>query len=88
VSFWSTIFWSEVWFEICWYLFLTKERKKYAGHTPLAPLETIFFITLTLGVSFVIVHIYVAIREGITSRQSIVSKMNSGMQNFKDERGE
>lgn len=37
-------------------------------------------------VSFVIVHIYVAIREDIMSRQSIVSSMISGWRTFKDSR--
>lgn len=36
--------------------------------------------------SFVIIHIYVAIREDIMSRQSIVSTMISGYRMFKDER--
>lgn len=36
--------------------------------------------------TFVIIHIYVAIREDIMSRQSIVSTMISGYRMFKDER--
>jgi Ni/Fe-hydrogenase 1 B-type cytochrome subunit len=35
---------------------------------------------------FVIVHIYVAIREDIMSRQSIISTMVSGWRMFKDKR--
>ena len=37
-------------------------------------------------VIFMIVHIYVAIREDIMSRQSIVSTMISGHRTFKDDR--
>ena len=125
--------WSEVWFEIKWYLFLEKKPKKYVGHNPLAQLAMFMFITL--GVSFMIVtgfalygeglgagswadrmfgwviplaggsqivhslhhlgmwwilifmivHVYVAIREDIMSRQSIVSTMISGHRTFKDD---
>ena len=134
VPFWSGHFWSEVWFEIRWYLFLAKEPKKYVGHNPLAQLAMFFFITLGVSfmivtgmalyaegaqegsmthdlfgwvhsltwnsqrlhtlhhlgmwwiVIFMIVHIYVAIREDIMSRQSIVSTMISGHRTFKDDR--
>jgi Ni/Fe-hydrogenase 1 B-type cytochrome subunit len=134
VPFWSATFWSEVWFEIRWYLFLAKEPKKYVGHNPLAQLAMFFFITLGVSfmivtgmalyaegaqegslthdlfgwvhsltwnsqrlhtlhhlgmwwiVIFMIVHIYVAIREDIMSRQSIVSTMISGTRTFKDDR--
>jgi len=134
VPFWSRTFWSEVWFEIRWYLFLAKEPKKYVGHNPLAQLAMFFFITLGVSfmivtgfalyaegaqegslthdlfgwvhsltwnsqrlhtlhhlgmwwiVIFMIVHIYVAIREDIMSRQSIVSTMISGTRTFKDDR--
>ena len=134
VPFWSAHFWAEVWFEIRWYLFLTREPKKYIGHNPLAQLAMFFFITLGVGfmivtgmalyaegaqqghltdllfgwvhglvwnsqwlhtlhhlgmwwiVIFMIVHIYVAIREDIMSRQSIVSTMISGHRTFKDDR--
>ena len=37
-------------------------------------------------VVFVIVHIYVAVREDIMSRQSIISTMISGHRTFKDDR--
>jgi len=37
-------------------------------------------------VSFVIIHVYVAIREDIMSRQSLVSTMISGWRMFKDDR--
>jgi len=134
VPFWSAHFWSEVWFEIRWYLFLAKEPKKYVGHNPLAQLAMFFFITLGVSfmivtgmalyaegaqegslmadlfgwvhgltwnsqrlhtlhhlgmwwiVIFMIIHIYVAIREDIMSRQSIVSTMISGHRTFKDDR--
>ncbi len=134
VPFWSGRFWSEVWFEVRWYLFLAKEPKKYVGHNPLAQLAMFFFITLGVSfmivtgmalyaegaqegslthtlfgwvhsltwnsqrlhtlhhlgmwwiVIFMIVHIYVAIREDIMSRQSIVSTMISGTRTFKDDR--
>ncbi len=39
-------------------------------------------------VLFVIVHIYVAFREDIMSRQSIISTMVSGHRLFKDNRGD
>ena len=37
-------------------------------------------------ITFILVHIYVAIREDIMSRQSIVSSMISGWRTFKDTR--
>ena len=37
-------------------------------------------------VSFVIIHVYVAIREDIVSRQSMISTMVSGWRMFKDDR--
>jgi Ni/Fe-hydrogenase 1 B-type cytochrome subunit len=125
--------WSEVWFEIRWYLFLEKKPKKYVGHNPLAQLAMFMFITLGVSfmivtgfalygeglgagswadrlfgwviplaggsqtvhslhhlgmwwiVIFIIVHIYVAVREDIMSRQSIVSTMISGHRTFKDD---
>jgi Ni/Fe-hydrogenase 1 B-type cytochrome subunit len=125
--------WSEVWFEIKWYLFLEKKPKKYVGHNPLAQLAMFMFITLGVSfmivtgfalygeglgagswadrlfgwviplaggsqmvhslhhlgmwwiVIFMIVHVYVAIREDIMSRQSIVSTMISGHRTFKDD---
>ncbi len=126
--------WSEVFFEIRWYLLLEKEPKKYIGHNPLAQLAMFFFMTLGLSfmivsgfalyaegsgqgslpdillgwviplvgssqtlhglhqlgmwaiVVFVMIHIYVAVREDIMSRQSIVSTMISGHRTFKDDR--
>jgi Ni/Fe-hydrogenase 1 B-type cytochrome subunit len=37
-------------------------------------------------ICFVIIHIYVAVREDIMSRQSIMSSMISGWRTFKDDR--
>ena len=130
----SRHWWSEVFFEIRWYLFMEKEPKKYVGHNPLAQLAMFCFVTLGVSfmivtgfalyaegaqegswsdvmfgwliplvgnsqvlhtihhlgmwwlVIFMIVHIYVAIREDIMSRQSIVSTMISGERTFKDDR--
>jgi Ni/Fe-hydrogenase 1 B-type cytochrome subunit len=136
VPVWRRNFWSELLFELRWYLFLAKEPKKYIGHNPLAQLAMFFFITLGVTIQivtgfalyaegaqagsltdvlfgwvhgliwnsqnlhtlhhlgmwwiviFMIVHIYVAIREDIMSRQSIVSTMISGHRTFKDDRDE
>lgn len=133
VPFWSPKWWSEVIFELRWYLFMEKQPKKYVGHNPLAQLAMFCFITLGLSfmivtgmalyaegqgaggwadqlfgwviplmgssmdvhtwhhlgmwwiVIFMIIHIYVAIREDIMSRQSIVSTMISGHRTFKDD---
>lgn len=38
--------WSEVFYELRWYLFLEKYPKKYVGHNPLAQLSMFFFFTL------------------------------------------
>lgn len=124
--------WSEVLFELRWYLFLEKHPKKYVGHNPMAQLMMFFFFTVlafgmvitgfalysegaglgtwsdrlfgwvlpALGgsmqthswhrlgmwimMSFVLVHVYAAIREDIMSRQSLISTMVSGWRMFKD----
>lgn len=135
VPFWRASYWSEVLHEVKWYLFLTREPRKYVGHNPLAQLAMFFFFTLGVSfmivtglalyaeglgidsslyalfgwvfplfgnnphivhtfhhlgmwwiVIFMIIHIYVAIREDIMSRQSIVSTMISGHRTFKDDR--
>ncbi|MDF0595060.1 Ni/Fe-hydrogenase, b-type cytochrome subunit [Psychromarinibacter halotolerans] len=127
--------WSELFFEVRWYLFLEREPKKYVGHNPLAQLAMFMFMTLGMSfmivtglalyseglghdstlyklfgwvftvagnnshylhtyhhlgmwfiVIFMIIHIYVAVREDIMSRQSIVSTMISGHRTFKDDR--
>lgn len=127
--------WSGVWHEIKWYLFLTREPRKYIGHNPLAVLVmhivfvwgVVFMIITGLAlygegtgydswqytlfsswviplfgqsqdvhtwhhmimwviILFVMTHVYVAIREDIMSRQSLVSTMISGWRTFKDNR--
>jgi Ni/Fe-hydrogenase 1 B-type cytochrome subunit len=49
-------------------------------------LHTLHHLGMWFIVIFMIVHIYVAIREDIMSRQSIVSTMISGHRTFKDDR--
>ncbi|MBL8490468.1 MAG: Ni/Fe-hydrogenase, b-type cytochrome subunit [Rhodocyclaceae bacterium] len=45
--------WSEVFFELRWYMFLEKEPNKYVGHNPLAQLMMFFFFTLlSIGMLF------------------------------------
>ena len=51
-------------------------------------LHTLHHLGMWWIVIFMIVHIYVAIREDIMSRQSIVSTMISGHRTFKDDRPE
>lgn len=51
-------------------------------------LHTIHHLGMWWIVIFAIVHIYVAVREDIMSRQSIVSTMISGHRTFKDDRPE
>ncbi len=130
---WSKHWWSEVLWELRWYLFLERVPKKYIGHNPMAQLAMFMmftvgmFIMLFTGfalygeglgegswadrlfgwvislaggnslqvhnwhhlgmwliVTFVIVHVYAAIREDIMSRQSMISTMISGWRMFKD----
>ncbi|SHF36687.1 Ni/Fe-hydrogenase 1 B-type cytochrome subunit [Ruegeria intermedia] len=50
---WNRHWWSEVFFELRWYLFLEREPKKYVGHNPLAQVAMFFF--MTLGLTFMIV---------------------------------
>lgn len=54
--------WSEVFFELRWYLFLEKEPKKYVGHNPLAQAAMFFF--MTLGITFMIVTGFALYAEG------------------------
>lgn len=49
-------------------------------------MHTFHHLGMWVIVCFVIIHIYVAIREDIMSRQSIVSTMISGWRMFKDDR--
>lgn len=128
-------YWTGLWHEVKWYLFMTKEPEKFTGHNPLAifimhwffvwgivfmiftglalygegtgagtwqhvmfsswliPLfgqsqdvHTWHHLGMWLIIIFVIIHIYVAVREDIMSRQSIVSSMISGWRTFKDTR--
>lgn len=55
-------YWSELLFELRWYLFLEKEPKKYVGHNPLAQLAMFFF--MTLGLTFMIVTGWALYAEG------------------------
>lgn len=48
--------------------------------------HTFHHLGLWLMVSFVIIHVYAAVREDIMSRQSIMSSMVSGWRTFKDSR--
>lgn len=48
--------------------------------------HTIHRLTMWVLVSFAIIHIYVAVREDIMSRQSLVSTMISGWRYFKDDK--
>lgn len=38
--------WSEVWHELKWYMFLVREPKKYVGHNPMAQLFMFLFFTI------------------------------------------
>jgi Ni/Fe-hydrogenase 1 B-type cytochrome subunit len=46
LPFWRGAFWSELLFELRWYLFLEREPKKYVGHNPLAQFFMFFAVTL------------------------------------------
>jgi len=48
--------------------------------------HTYHHLAMYVVLTFVIIHIYVAVREDIMSRQSIISSMVSGWRTFKDER--
>lgn len=48
--------------------------------------HTIHHLTMWVIVCFALIHIYVAVREDIMSRQSLVSTMISGWRYFKDDR--
>jgi Ni/Fe-hydrogenase 1 B-type cytochrome subunit len=54
--------WSEVFFELRWYMFIEKEPKKYVGHNPLAQIAMFFF--MTLGLTFMIVTGFALYAEG------------------------
>lgn len=59
---WNRHWWSELFFELRWYLFLEKKPKKYVGHNPLAQLAMFFF--MTLGITFMIVTGFALYAEG------------------------
>lgn len=40
--------WSEVFYELRWYLFIEPDPKKYVGHNPLAQLSMFFMVFLTM----------------------------------------
>jgi Ni/Fe-hydrogenase 1 B-type cytochrome subunit len=132
LPFWDKQWWSELFFELRWYLFIEPDPKRYIGHNPLAQFSMFFAFTIGaafmiatgfalysegagvgswqdrlfgwviplfggsqavhswhhLGmwafVTFVIIHVYAAIREDIMSRQSLISTMVSGHRMFKD----
>jgi Ni/Fe-hydrogenase 1 B-type cytochrome subunit len=48
--------------------------------------HTVHHVNMWIIISFVMIHIYVAVREDIMSRQSLVSTMISGWRFFKDDR--
>ncbi len=50
---WKAVFWEEMLHEVKWYLMLTSEPKKYAGHNPLATL--VMHIMFVWGLVFMIV---------------------------------
>lgn len=54
--------WSEVFYELRWYLFLEKEPEKYIGHNPLAQLAMFFFIVF--GTTFMIFTGFALYSEG------------------------
>lgn len=60
---WNRHWWSEVFFELRWYLFLEKEPKKYVGHNPLA--QAAMFLFMTLGITFMIVTGMALYAEGV-----------------------
>lgn len=134
LPFWSIKWWKELFYEIRFYLFLTREMRKNPGHNPLA--QTAMFLFNTLGtifmigtgfalygeglglgswadklfgwiipligdpeavhnwhnlgmwimLFFVILHVYMAIRGDIISRQSSISTMIGGWRMWKDDR--
>lgn len=54
--------WSEVWGEARWYMFLEKKPKKYVGHNPLAQIAMFFF--MTVGMTFMILTGFALYSEG------------------------
>lgn len=62
VPVWKARWWTEMFFELRWYLFLEREPKKYVGHNPLAQVAMFFF--MTLGLTFMIVTGWALYAEG------------------------
>ncbi len=55
--------WSEVWHELKWYLFLVREPKKYVGHNPMAQL--FMFLFFTIGAFYMICTGFALYGEGL-----------------------
>lgn len=55
--------WSEVWYELRWYLFLEKHPKKYIGHNPMAQL--FMFVMFLSGSIFMIFTGFALYSEGL-----------------------
>jgi Ni/Fe-hydrogenase 1 B-type cytochrome subunit len=133
LPFWRADWWKDLFYELGFYLFLTREQHKTLGHNPLAQTAMFFLNTLMtffmigtgfalyseglgegswadlgfgwiiplLGgseathnwhnmgmwimLTFVIIHIYMAVRADIISRESSVSTMIGGWRMFKDD---
>ncbi len=133
LPFWRASFWSHVWHEVKFYLFITHKSRKYVGHNPLAQLAmwitnvvlSIFMIctgfalySQGLGIGswadrmfgwvfaivpssqsirmwhlmgmwimlvFIIIHIYMVVREDLYSRQNGASMMITGWRRYIDD---
>lgn len=59
----NTKWWSEVFYELRWYLFLVKEPKKYVGHNPLAQL--MMFLFFTIGAVYMMLTGFALYGEGL-----------------------
>lgn len=55
--------WSEVFHELRWYLFLVKEPKKYVGHNPMAQL--MMFLFFTIGAVYMMLTGFALYGEGL-----------------------
>ena len=60
---WDPQWWSEVWSELKWYLFLVKEPHKYVGHNPLA--HMMMFLFFTVGTVYMICTGFALYGEGL-----------------------
>jgi Ni/Fe-hydrogenase 1 B-type cytochrome subunit len=60
---WDSNWWSEVFYELRWYLFMVKEPKKYVGHNPLAQL--MMFLFFTIGAVYMICTGFALYGEGL-----------------------